>query len=67
MDFLYYKLHRNVYVQALDELDFQIRMRVMSQPDCAEAKILEQRVDKRVKEMMGAAYPSVNEAFAELK
>jgi hypothetical protein len=67
MDFLYYKLHRDVYIRELDDLDPYIRTRIMDRPDCAEGKILEQKVDKRVKEMLGAAYPSVNEAFAELK
>jgi succinate dehydrogenase flavin-adding protein (antitoxin of CptAB toxin-antitoxin module) len=47
----YWNKHKQIYNELLNELDNSIINRIYSNPNCAEAQLLNKRVDKRIIEL----------------
>jgi hypothetical protein len=63
---LFLRLHREEYLKRLDDCDPHIRNKILSNPHCVEGKALEVLVEAQVKLLLGAKFPSVQEAFEEI-
>jgi hypothetical protein len=62
---LFLRLHKQEYIKLLDSCDDKIRLKILSNPTCAEAQILETQVETRVKGLLGAQFATIEEAFSE--
>jgi len=48
----YARLHKEIYSKRLDELDTEIVKRIMENPACEEAILLNRRVDAEIRERL---------------
>ena len=51
-DSRYWTLHKEIYWDELLKLDGKIQARIMDNPECHEAEILEKRVDRFIEEKL---------------
>ena len=49
-DYKYWNTHKEKYNELLNELDNTIINKIITNPNCAEAHLLNRRVDKQVQE-----------------
>ena len=52
-DIAYLKLHKEFLISEWDSLDEKIRENISDNPQCQEAKLLEQRIDRKVRAALG--------------
>ena len=48
----YWNMHKQVYNDFLNELDNEIIEKIYKNPNCAEAHLLNKRVDKQIQESL---------------
>jgi succinate dehydrogenase flavin-adding protein (antitoxin of CptAB toxin-antitoxin module) len=51
-DYKYWNAHKAIYNELLNELDNSIIMKITTNPNCAEAHLLNKRVDKQIQESL---------------
>lgn len=51
-DYTYWNIHKEVYNTFLNELDNTIIDRIYNHPNCTEAKLLNNRVNKEIEERL---------------
>ena len=51
-DSRYWTLHKEIYWKELLELDKKIQTKIMSNPDCTEAEMLEKKVNRIIEDRL---------------
>ena len=54
-DYKYWNAHKAIYNELLNELDNSIIMKITTNPNCAEAHLLNKRGDKQIQESLKEA------------
>ena len=51
-DYKYWNAHKAIYNELLNELDNSIIMKITTNPNCAEAHLINNKVDKEIEERL---------------